>query len=177
MLGSLFLTFFKMGLISFGGGYAMLPVIQREVQAHGWMSEGEFTNTIAIAGMGPGPIATNSASLIGYHVAGIPGAIASTGGMIMPSLLIIISFAAFFYKVNHQLWVRSSFYGLRPVIAALIAYAAIHFIISVADGDYGSWLTLATLGIAAAGIFAIVRYRVSPFLIIVASGLLGIVLF
>ncbi|MNI70404.1 Chromate transport protein [compost metagenome] len=171
------MTFLKLGFISFGGGYAMIPVIQHEVMAHEWMSTQEFTDMVAIAGTVPGPLATNSASLVGYHVAGIPGAITATLGIVLPSLLIIIVLAAFFYKVHRHTSVRASFYGLRPVIAALIVYAALHFGASAAKGHFFSWSMLATLGIAAAGIVAIARYRANPLLVIIGSALLGIILF
>lgn len=177
MIWSLFVTFIKLGFISFGGGYAMLPVIKHEVMEHAWMTEAQFTNTIAIAGMGPGPIATNSATLIGYHVAGVPGAIISTAGIVLPSLLVIVVLAAFFHRIHHHFWVRSAFYGLMPIVAALIVYAAINFVASTAQGQYLSWPILATVGLAAAGLIAIVKYRVSPLLIIIFSGMLGIILF
>lgn len=177
MLWSLFMIFFKMGCISFGGGYTMIPLIQQEAVAHQWMSEQEFMDTVALAGMGPGPIAINIASLVGYHAAGIQGAVTAAAGIVLPSLMVIIALAACFYKLHENLWVKSSLYGLRPIISALIVYASLHMIATVANGQYLSWSTLATLGIAAAAIIAIVRYRVNPFLIIIASGLLGIILF
>lgn len=97
ILIDLFLTFFKIGLVSFGGGYAMIPVIEAEVVSkHDWMTTQEFTDVIAVASMSPGPIATNSAIFIGYNTAGLPGAIFSTIGSVLPSLIIILIIAMFF---------------------------------------------------------------------------------
>lgn len=178
MLWSLWFTFFKMGFISFGGGYAMIPVIEFEVMDHVWMTRQEFTDMITLAGTVPGPLVTNSASLIGYHVGGMAGAIAATLGIILPSLLVIILLAAFFSKVHQHTSVRASFYGLRPVISALIVFAALHFGASAVKGHpFFSWSVLATLGIAVAGMVAITRYRANPLFIIIGSALLGIILF
>jgi len=126
-LWTLFRTFFIIGAISFGGGYAMIPVMEREVTAHGWMTTTEFTEIIALAGMSPGPIATNSAIFVGYHVAGIPGAIASALGMMLPSFSLILLISYFFAKVYEHKSVQAAFYGLRPVIVGLIVFAAITF--------------------------------------------------
>lgn len=90
--------FFKIGLVSFGGGYAILSVIEREVLSQQWMTSVDFAQAVTLAGMAPGPIATNSAVLIGYKVAGILGAAAATIGMILPSFIIIIALAVFFLR-------------------------------------------------------------------------------
>ncbi|MDQ8737993.1 chromate transporter [Paenibacillus sp. LHD-38] len=86
MLWELFITFLKIGIVSFGGGYAVIPLIQYEVASRGWLESAEYQETISIAGMAPGPIATNSATLVGYKTAGLGGAIMSTLGMVIPSL-------------------------------------------------------------------------------------------
>jgi chromate transporter len=127
----LFFTFLLIGSVSFGGGYAMLPVIEHQVvDLHNWMTIKQFTDVIAVAGMSPGPIATNSAIFIGYKLAGLPGALISMAGMILPSLAIILVVAAFFYKVHDHHIVKSAFYGLRPIITGLIFYAALKFAVS-----------------------------------------------
>ncbi len=94
----LFILFFIIGTVSFGGGYAMLPVIEREVTSKGWITTTEFTDTVALAGMTPGSIASNSATIVGYKVAGIPGAIISSIAMSLPSLILILVIALFFIK-------------------------------------------------------------------------------
>ncbi len=96
----LFAVFFVVGLVSFGGGYAMIPVIEREVTSHHWLTTQQLTDVIALAGMAPGPIATNSAIIIGYRTSGWLGACAAAAGIVLPSLLILIVVAAFFAKIS-----------------------------------------------------------------------------
>ena len=177
MMWELFYSFLKIGLLSFGGGYAVIPMIQHEALAGGWLSDEQFQEVVAIAGMAPGPIATNSATLIGYHTAGIGGAIVSTLGMILPSLVLIIIISAFFFRAKNSKWMKSSFYGLRPIVTGLILYAAIHFGFMGKEQSFFTWQTIATLLISAAALFGIVKYKLHPIAIIVASGLLGIALF
>src|SRR5207248_812970 len=116
VLWELFKTFFIMGFVSFGGGYAMIPVIETAVSLHGWMTTQQFTDVIAIAGMSPGPIATNSAILVGYSTAGILGALLSTLGTLLPSILLVLVVASFFQRLHHYSIVQSMFYGLRPIV-------------------------------------------------------------
>lgn len=177
MLWSLFVTFLQIGFISFGGGYAMIPVIEREVLGHGWMSPDEFANAIAVAGMAPGPIATNSATYIGFQTAGWSGAVVSTAAMILPSLLMIVLIASFFYRIHESRAVKSSFYGLKPVVAGLIVYAAIHFGFPAGFHDALTWHTAAMLLIAAATLLAILRFRLHPAAVIAASAVIGVLLF
>ncbi|GGA27961.1 chromate transporter [Paenibacillus physcomitrellae] len=173
----LFISFLKIGFMSFGGGYAVISMIQYETHRYGWLSDEEFQRTVALSGMSPGSIATNSATLIGYHIAGLPGAIVATAGIILPSLLIVILIAAFFFKLNSNPWVKSSFYGLRPVITGLILYAAIHFGFPDPSRNIINWTTLATLLIGAASFLAVIKYKVHPLKIILVSACAGIVLF
>ena len=98
ILLDLFLTFFKIGAFTFGGGYAMLPLIQEEVIANGWLAEKEIINFIAVSESTPGPFAINISTYIGSEMAGILGAICATLGVILPSLIIIILVAKFFEK-------------------------------------------------------------------------------
>jgi chromate transporter len=177
MLWGLFIAFLKIGFLSFGGGYAMIPVIQHEVTNHSWMSNEGFADAVALAGMAPGPIATNTATIIGYKSAGIPGAIVSTAGMVLPSLILIILLAAFFYRIHGHKWVKASFYGLKPIVAGLIIYAAIHFGFSGNNEDVLSWHMIATLFLVAGALVAIIRYKLHPLVVIVLSGLMGIAFF
>ncbi|ANS73448.1 chromate transporter [Paenibacillus yonginensis] len=173
----LFWAFLKIGFLSFGGGYAVLSMIQYETHSNGWMSDAEFRETVSLSGMSPGSIATNSATLIGYHAAGLPGAIAATSGIILPSLIVVILIAAFFFKIHTNFWVKSSFYGLRPIITGLILYAAIHFAFPSRNGSILDWTTLGTLLIGAATFIAVVKYKVHPLAIILLSACAGIVIF
>lgn len=173
----MFFTFLKIGLVSFGGGYAVIPMIQYEVSASGWLTAAELQEAVALASMAPGSIATNMATLIGYKTAGPLGALTSTLGMILPSLVIIILLAALFFRIQHLKWVKSSFYGLRPIVTGLIIYAAIHFGIPSGQDTGISWQTIGTLLICGAGIWLLLKYKLHPLMLIVAAGAAGIVLF
>lgn len=177
MLWELLFTFLKIGLVSFGGGYAVIPLIQYEVTGRGWLTSEQLQEAITLAGMAPGPIATNTATLIGYQTKGTLGAIFSTLGMVLPSLIIIIVMAAFFYRVRHNQWVKSSFYGLRPIIAGLIFYAAVHFgFLGQHETDF-SWATIGTLVICGASLVLMFKYKLHPFMLILVGGAAGIILF
>lgn len=178
ILIELFLVFIMIGTISFGGGYAMIPVIEREVTSRGWFSTTEFTDIIAVAGMSPGPIATNSATVVGFHVAGIPGAIISSIAMTVPSLIIILVIATFFMKFNQNIIVKSVFYGLRPIVTSLIIYAAIKF--SVSNGVISTTFSLEMvllLFIFLLSLAALLYEKIHPALVIVFAGVIGVVLF
>lgn len=177
MLWELFITFLKIGFVSFGGGYAVIPLIQYEVDAHGWLGHNEYLEAVSLAGMAPGPIATNSATLIGYKTAGLAGAIMSTLGMILPSLIAVVLLAAVFYRLRWTMWFRSTFYGLRPIITGLIIYAAIHFGFLNGKESGFTWTTFTTLAICAGCLYAMYKYKLHPITIIAASGAVGIILF
>lgn len=166
------------GLVSFGGGYAMIVPIGHEVVAQGWMTESEFTDAIAIAGMAPGPVAANSAVFVGYKVAGWAGAAISTLGIILPSLVLIILAAAFFAKLQNNGWVRSAFYGLRAVVTGLVFFGAIRFgVNSGMFGGEGTVSTLASLAIFGGALFALAKLKMHPLAVILLSSLVGIAVY
>lgn len=177
LLMELFTTFLMIGFVSFGGGYAMIPVIESEVTVHGWMTTQQFTDVIAIAGMSPGPIATNCAIFVGFHTAGLPGAIISTVGMVLPSILIILVIAKFFFQFHENKYVKFAFYGLRPIITGLIAYSAIEFAISNDVIGELSWYTFSLVAIFGISLFAVTKTKMHPILIILLSGVCGIILY
>lgn len=177
ILLDLFLTFLMIGAVSFGGGYAMIPIIELEVSKHGWMTIQEFTDVIAIAGMSPGPIATNSAIFVGYQTAGFLGAVVSTIGMIIPSLTIILVLATFFYRFNEHRLVKSAFYGLRAIITGLIIYAAISFAYSNNLIGSLSWETFALILIYISALVALIKFKIHPLFVIILSGIAGIIIF
>ncbi|OXM87345.1 chromate transporter [Paenibacillus rigui] len=177
MLFSLFWTFFKIGLVSFGGGFAILSVIEHEVVAQAWMTPSAFADAVALAGMSPGPIATNSAVLIGYKTAGIAGALAATFGMILPSFLIIVALALFFYKAGRDKFMKALFYGLKPMVAALVLYAAYRV---AKNGQPLLGLNAHTLMLAIIFVFAvvgIVKYKLHPLVVLSVSALMGTAFF
>jgi chromate transporter len=177
ILLDLFKTFFTIGLISFGGGYAMIPVIEMEVTSQEWMTIQEFTDIIAIAGMSPGPIATNSAIFVGYQTAGFAGAVVSALGMILPSLIIILIISTFFTKANKHRNVQSAFYGLRPIIVGLIIYAAIKFAISNELIGTMSLHTVSLLGIFAISLLALIKFKIHPAFVIFIAGVVGVIFY
>ncbi|MDW7615656.1 chromate transporter [Peribacillus simplex] len=177
-LWELFSTFFIIGFVSFGGGYAMIPVIGSEVSQHGWMTTQQFTDVIAISGMSPGPITTNSAILVGYSTAGLAGAISSALGILLPAIIIIIVIATFFSKLNHYPIIQSMFYGLRPIVTSLILFAAISFAISnhLIAMNF-SWHTISLLLVFGLSLFALLKLRWHPAYVLILSGLVGVVFY
>jgi chromate transporter len=177
MLWELFWTFLKIGFVSFGGGYAMIPLIEREVASHEWMSAQQFADVVAVAGMSPGPIGTNSAIFVGLQTAGLYGAIAAATGMIVPSLLIVVAVATFLYKIKENPWVKYAFYGLRPIITGLIIFAAIRFGMNNGMIATISPTMLMAIGFFAVSLFALLWLRMHPFYVIILSGLVGVVVY
>ncbi|MFM1654218.1 chromate transporter [Brevibacillus sp. B_LB10_24] len=177
MLWDLFCTFFKIGLVSFGGGYTMIPVIQYEVEKHGWLTTREFANAIAIAGMSPGPIAANSAVFIGYKTAGMPGAIISIAATLLPSLILLVLISLFFVKVQNHPFVQSVFYSLRPIILSLICFAAIQFALGnqLIGGD--NWIDLFGIFLVL-GCLSILQFtKIHPVVVILLSGFAGMLVY
>lgn len=180
LYASLFLTFLKIGLFGFGGGYAMLPLIQREVvDIHGWISVSDFTDIVAISQTTPGPIAFNSATYIGYTSVtgmgfstfqGVLGSAICTIGVSIPSLIIMTIICAFFFKLNNNPWMRSSLSVLKPAIIGLIAAAALMLMNDYNFIDYKSWIIFGVVMVAS------IR-KMDPILLIVLSGMAGLLLY
>ncbi len=172
----IFITFFKIGMVSFGGGYAMLPVIQGEVEAHNWLSISKFTDMIAVSAMAPGPVATNSATIVGYSVAGFMGAVVACISVTLPSLLLILIVGKLFIKFQERSIVKAIFYGLRPAIIGIIAYAAIKFALGNGIiGGAGS-VDLTGLAIMLVSFLTLVKTKIHPVCILAASGVIGVIL-
>lgn len=122
----LFLSFLQIGLFSFGGGYAAMPLIQEQVVTqHGWLTMTEFTDLITISQMTPGPIAINAATFVGSKIAGVPGSVAATCGCILPSCIIVTLIAWFYLRYKKMKMFQSVLESLRPAVVALIASAGI----------------------------------------------------
>lgn len=129
ILVELFLSFFQIGLFSFGGGYAALPLIQNQVvELHAWLTQAELSDLITISQMTPGPIAINAATFVGTKLAGIAGAIVSTLGCILPSCLIVTVLAYLYLKYRHLDAIKIILRVLRPAIIILILSAGIEII-------------------------------------------------
>lgn len=127
----LFLSFLQIGLFSFGGGYAAMPLIQEQiVDTHGWLSMSEFTDLITISQMTPGPIAINSATFVGIKIAGLAGAAVATAGCILPSCVIVTLLAKIYLKYRNVKTFQSVLDSLRPAVVAMIAAAGVSILTS-----------------------------------------------
>lgn len=124
MLWEIFATFFKIGAFTFGGGFAMIPIIKEEVVVkRNWVKDEDFIDIISIAQSSPGPIAVNSSIYVGYKIKGFLGALVATLGVVAPSFLIILFIAKFFYEFKDNIFIEKIFLGIRPAVVALILSA------------------------------------------------------
>ena len=126
----LFLAFLQIGMFSFGGGYAALPLIQEQVMKNGWLSATEFTDLITISQMTPGPIAVNSATFVGIRIGGIAGALAATLGCILPSCILVMGLAWLYLRYRKLSMLQSVLETLRPAVVAMIAAAGVSIMIT-----------------------------------------------
>jgi chromate transporter len=176
VLLQLFISYLKIGFFGFGGGYAMLSLIHSEVVVHnGWLTNGEFSDIVAISQMTPGPIAINSATYIGYEVAGFCGSVVATVAVCLPALTIMMLITRFFLRLRDNRYVRGVVMGMRPVVVGMIASAALLLIFPhSADGhsfiDGWSWVIF--IGVLLASV-----KRVNPILLIVLSAVAGVVIY
>ncbi len=175
-LVELFVSYLKIGFFGFGGGYAMLSLIHSEVVvSHGWLTNGEFSDIVAISQMTPGPIAINSATYIGYEVAGIWGSVVATVAVSLPALTLMLLITHYFLRLQHNSYVKGIVSGMRPVVVGMIASAALLLMFPKSDDgrsfiDGWSWaIFLATLLGSA--------YKLNPILLIVLSGVAGVVIY
>ena len=166
----LFLTFAKVGVMTFGGGYAMLPILQREVvENKGWATEEELTDYFAIGQCTPGVIAVNTATFIGQKTRGISGGIVATLGLVFPSLIIISLLAGVITTFSHLAWVNHAFGGIRVCVCILILNAVVKlFKKAVIDAP----TTVIFLIVALGSFFT----PISPVLFVLAAAVTGIVL-
>lgn len=172
----LFWSFLKIGLFSFGGGYAAMPLIQEQVvSSHDWLSMAEFTDLITISQMTPGPIAINSATFVGIKIAGIPGALVSTIGCILPSCIIVMLIAKLYLKYRTVNMLQSVLNSLRPAVVAMIASAGISVLITAFWGS-AELISLAGTNwilviIVAACVVLLRKFRMNPILVMVLAGI------
>ena len=169
----LFYAYTKIGIFGFGGGYAMLSLIQHEVvDKYHWLSLAEFTDVIAISQMTPGPIGINSATYIGYTVTGnVWGAILATVAVSLPSFLMVLAISMFFAKVRENRYVSAAFTGLRPVTIGLIAAAALVLM----NGD--NFIDYKSVLIFVAAFMLSWKFNVHPILMICLAGIAGVILY
>lgn len=171
----LFWTFFKIGAFTFGGGYAMLPLIQAEVAAHGWMDGAELVNFVAVSESTPGPFAVNIATFVGMRLAGIPGAVCATLGVALPSFLIILIVAKCFERFKSSRAVRGCMAGLRPAVVGLIATALLSVGRTVFCPDGFALNATFFVSLGAFLLAAVLAFRkVHPIWIILISAAIGV---
>lgn len=175
----LFWTFLKIGAFTFGGGYAMLPLIQEQVAAHGWLSGEELINFIAVSEGTPGPFAVNIATYVGMETAGLAGALCATLGVVLPSFVIILVVARCFVRFQKSRVVKGCMAGLKPAVVGLIAAAVVSTGKTVFfPAGMMAEAVQSYAFIASAVIFAITLVlalkKVHPIWIIVLSAVLGI---
>lgn len=169
----LFVTFFKIGLFNFGGGYAMISFIQNEVVVkNSWLSTAEFTDVVAISQITPGPIGINLATYTGYTAThNVWGAVLATTAVCLPSFIIMLLISKYFLKYQQNRGVKDVFSGLRPAVVGLIAAAALVLCNSENFVDYKSILIFAA-------VFALtLKWKLNPIYTIVLSGVAGFLLY
>ena len=166
-------VYLKIGVFGFGGGYAMLSLIQFEiVERYHWLTLQQFTDVVAISQMTPGPIGINSATYIGYTVTGnIWGAVIATVAVCLPSFLMVLFISYFFVKFKNNKYVNDAMSGLLPMSVALIGAAALLLMNKDNFIDYKSIL------IFVAAFFLTWKYKVHPILMILLAGVMGFILY
>ena len=158
-------SFLKIGAFTFGGGYAMIPIIQYEVvNRRKWLSETEFVELLTIAQAAPGPISLNTAVFVGYKCRGYKGALAAIMGVVIPSFVIILAVAMFFHTMRDNRWVDAAFRGMRPAVVALIVAP----IVGLAKGLH--WVLIA---VAAATALSVWYFGFSPVWLLIAGAMGG----
>lgn len=169
ILLNMFLTFFKIGLFSFGGGYAILAMINQEVvMINPWLSQEEFMQVVAISQMTPGPIAINAATFIGYHKAGIFGSMVCTFGVVLPSIILMSLITISYMKLKKLSWFQHIFKRLRLLSVGLIAAALIMILPKAVESWYA-------LGIFFVSFLATWKLKLSPFTLLIIAAIFGII--
>ncbi len=175
----LFFSFIQVGLFSVGGGYAALPLIQNQiVDTHGLMTLPEFADLVTIAEMTPGPISINSATFVGTKLAGLPGALICSLGCIIPSFIICLTLAHFYYKYRNFSGVQTILASLRPAVVALISSAGLSILTLALFNAEKHDIVLSNFrpiefALFVGSLFLLRKFKVSPILVIFGSGLIG----
>ena len=167
----LFWSFFKIGGLTFGGGYMMLPLFEREiVEVHRWLTPAEFADATALAATAPGPIAVNIATYAGFKVGGVGGAITGALAVVLPAFLIMLTLLLFFTKIYQYPRVQGIFIGLKPAVVGMLAAVVITLGRSSAFDFKTGAITLSA--------FALLMFsKISPVLVLLAAGIVGFTFF
>ena len=183
----LFLSFLKIGAVSFGGGYGMLSLIRETVLNNGWLTEKEILNFIAVSESTPGPIAINMATFIGSSQAGVPGAVLATLGVVLPAFTIILVIAAIIKNLMKKKGVEAFLSGVRPCVVALIIGTAFTLALSTVFGisgkafkpdfDFKALIVFVVITVIGTVIKYILKKKPKPILLIIVSAVLGMLLY
>ncbi len=169
MLWKMFITFFKIGAFTFGGGYAMIPIIQEEVvEKKKWIDDEDFLDAIALAQASPGPVAVNTSVYCGHRLKGWPGALVCTLGTALPSFITILVIAMVFYQFRSNAIIDKIFFGIRPAVVALIL-SAVYKMLKKSNFGY------AKVAVSIAALLIMVYTDISPIWIVIAGALGSIV--
>ena len=178
----LFLSFLQVGALSFGGGYAAMPLIQEQVvNSYSWLTMTEFTNLITIAEMTPGPIAINAATFVGTQIAGVLGAVIATFGCILPSCIVVTLLAYVYMKYRNMSLLQGTLASLRPAVVAMIAKAGITILISAFFLDGTVTFIRQNICVSMILFFGIAlillrKFKVNPILAMVLCGVANVIL-
>lgn len=174
----LFLSFLQIGALSFGGGYASMPLIEAQiVTSHGWLTMTEFSNLVTIAEMTPGPIAVNAATFVGTKVAGVLGALVATAGCILPACVLVTLIARLYLKYRNLTVLQSVLGSLRPAVVAMIASAGLTILMNAFWGS--RTVVLANTNYVMVAIFVLSfvllrKTKLSPIAVMVLAGVLNL---
>lgn len=174
----LFWVYLKIGILGFGGGYAMLSMIQFEVvEKHSWMTMSEFADVVAISQMTPGPISINCATYVGYQVGGIFGSLLASFAIVFPSLILLYFVLRFLFKNKDNLIIKTTLKNMKLFIAGLIFAAAMMMMNRSNFSDFGWGENNFSVIICAITFIAVFFFKVNPMIMIALSGLAGFLLF
>ena len=166
LLLNIFWSFFKIGIFTFGGGFAMIPLIEREIiERRKWIAKEDFLELLIVAQSAPGPIALNTAVFVGYKMRGYAGAVAATLGVVVPSFSVILLVAMFFSNVRYNPVVDAAFKGMRPAVVALIVAPMINILRGM-----GWWVALIALAVG----LAVWHFGISPVILLIAGAVVGV---
>lgn len=172
-LGTLFFTFFKIGLFTFGGGYAMIALLEEEfIQRRKWLDKDEFLDMTAIAESTPGPVAINSATYLGYKLAKVPGAATATVAVCLPSFLIIYAISLFFEQFTQLTVIANAFKGIQVCVIYLIFSAGVRMLKALDKSPFATGVLAAVMLVMV--VLSLAGVSVSSILLILLSGAAGV---
>lgn len=179
----LYLSFFKIGILSFGSGYGALPLIQQEIiEGRGWMTSKEFIDVLTMSEMTPGSLSINAATFVGNHLSGIAGGLVATLGVLTPAVLTILALTMLYYKFRNLRIVQGIIEGLRPAVVALIAMGGLTILLTSLFGTNEgpflakniNYLSIVLIG---AALWLFHKTRLGPIKVMLLSGIVGLIVF